>query len=128
LLLSNFQFLDIAPTLDQCVSLTVHLLSFILQTEQRMLIGWLSTEGNEVNEVIITADVRTHDEHLVDEFISRIEGSKVFGMDDVLSHYAEGQRQPGTTCFSIVLVDLIVDSDSKRPISRLFDFPVSTYK
>jgi len=78
--------------------------------------------------VIITADVRTHDEHLVDEFISRIEGSKVFGMDDVLSHYAEGQRQPGTTCFSIVLVDLIVDSDSKRPISRLFDFPVSTYK
>ena len=48
-----------------------------------------------VDELLITADVKTRDELSVDEFISRIEGTKVYGMDDVLSHHAERQRQAG---------------------------------
>jgi len=48
-----------------------------------------------VDELLITADVRTRDEPSIDEFISRVEGTKVYGMDDVLSHHAERQRQAG---------------------------------
>jgi len=42
---------------------------------------------------LITADVRRRDEPSIDEFMSRVEGTKVYGMDDVLSHHAERQRQ-----------------------------------
>jgi len=57
----------------------------------------VSTDGSTetVDELVITADVRTRNEPSIDEFISRVEGTKVFGMDDVLSHHAERQRQPG---------------------------------
>lgn len=45
-----------------------------------------------VDELLITADVRTRDEPSIDEFISRVEGTKVYGMDDVLSHHADRRR------------------------------------
>ena len=57
----------------------------------------LRTDGSTetVDELLITADVRRRDAPSIDEFISRVEGTKVFGMDDVLSHHAERQRQAG---------------------------------
>jgi len=60
----------------------------------------LLTDGSNetVDELPITAEERRRrDEPSVDEFISRVEGSVVYGMDDVLSHHAERQRQPGRT-------------------------------
>jgi len=54
-----------------------------------------------VDELVITADVRTRDEPSIDEFIGRVEGTKVYGMDDVLSHHAERQQQPGMCINSV---------------------------
>jgi len=57
------------------------------------------TDGSSksVDELLITADVHTRDKPSVDEVISRVEGTKVYGMDDVLSHHTERQRQAGMT-------------------------------
>jgi len=54
---------------------------------------WTDDSSETVDELLITADVRRRDEPSIDEFMSRVEGTKVYGMDDVLSHHAERQRQ-----------------------------------
>jgi len=57
-----------------------------------------------VDELPITADVRARDEPSIDEFISRVEGTKVYGMDDVLSHHAERRRQAGMMFYTSVVL------------------------
>jgi len=54
---------------------------------------WTDDSSETVDELLITADVRRRDEPSIDEFMSRVEGTKAYGMDDVLSHHAERQRQ-----------------------------------
>jgi len=58
---------------------------------------WTDGSTDTVDELLITAHVQTRDEPSIDEFISRVEGTKVYGMDDVLSHHAERRRQAGET-------------------------------
>jgi len=72
------------------------------------LIDWLPTDGSTetVDELLITADVRTCDEPSIDEFISRVEGTKVYGMDDVLSHHAERRRQAGMNVVLQIWLDV----------------------
>jgi len=58
---------------------------------------WIDGSTEATEELLITANVQTRTEPSVDELISRVDGTKVYGMDDVLSHHAERQRQTGRT-------------------------------
>lgn len=73
-----------------------------------------------MDELLITADVHTRNEPSVDEFISRVEGTKVYGMDDVLSHHAERQRQAGTYITCYVAVDYLSESTHGVDLAFLF--------
>jgi len=59
---------------------------------------WTDGSTETVDELLITADEKTHDQPSIDEFISRIESTEVFGMDDVLSDHGERQQRAGMTC------------------------------
>ena len=58
---------------------------------------WIDGSTEATEELLITADVQTRNEPSVDELISRVDGTKVYGMDDVLSHHTERHRQTGRT-------------------------------
>jgi len=60
-----------------------------------------------VDELLITADTRARTEPSIDDFISRVEGTKVYGMDDVLSHHAERQRQPARMCRDTRVINIL---------------------
>jgi len=75
-----------------------------------------------VDELLITADVRTRDQPSVDEFISRVEGTKVYGMDDVLSHHAERRQQPGMTSAQLSLRRDLFTQPPMRPMRICFTY------
>jgi len=58
---------------------------------------WTDGSADAVDELLLSAHMRTRNEPSIDEFIARVEGTKVYGMDDVLSHDAERRRQAGET-------------------------------